>query len=135
MLFSEVSFTPHYSHDLVYFTTFVAVDEFSAAASGPATGGPLGRAGISFAAVGLGNYGAPLSSRAREVAGGAIGYQKFFGLEKRRQLLTEFGVRLGTSQAVPNEAAATVRYQRAPAAHGPGLGRLRELPRGAGFVR
>ena len=113
LLFSEVSFTPHYSHDLVYFTTFLAVDEFSPAASAPSAGGPLGRAGISFAAVGLGNYGAPLSSRAREVAGGAAGYQKFFGLEKRRQLLAEFGFRVGTSENVANEAAATFRYQRA----------------------
>ena len=54
-------------------------------ARGPATGGPLGRAGINFAAVGLGSYGAPLSSRARDVAGGAFGYQKFYGAAKRRR--------------------------------------------------
>ncbi len=113
LLFSEVSFTPRFTHDLVYFTGFAALDEFSAAASGPASGGPLGRAGISFAAVGLGNYGAPLSSRARDVIGGAVGYQKFFGVLARRQLLAEFGFRTGTSSDVPNEAAAVVRYQKA----------------------
>jgi hypothetical protein len=113
LLFSEVSYTPRYSEDLVYFTNFLALDEFSAAASGPASGGPLGRAGISFAAVGLGNYGAPLSSRARDVVGGAVGYQKFFGVTKRRQLLAEFGVRAGTSSDVSNQAAAVVRYQKA----------------------
>ncbi len=113
VLFSEVSYTPRYRHDLVYFTSFLAFDEFSAAASGPESGGPLGRAGISFAAVGLGNYGAPLSSRARDVVGGAAGYQKFFGVEKRRQLLAEFGFRTGISRDVANQAAAVVRYQKA----------------------
>lgn len=113
LLFSEVSYTPHYSQDLVYFTSFVALDEFSAAASGPASGGPLGRAGISFAAVGLGSYGAPLSSRARNVVGGAVGYQKFFGALARRQLLAEVGFRAGTSSDVPDQVAATVRYQKA----------------------
>lgn len=113
VLFGEVSWTPHYSHDLVYFTTFWAVDSFSSAARAPDTGGPLGRAGINFAAVGLGNYGAPLSSQAREVAGGAVGYQKFFGVLKRRQLLAELGARIGTADEVANSAAATLRYQKA----------------------
>jgi hypothetical protein len=113
LLFGELSWTPHYTDDLIYFTGFVAVDEFSSAARGPATGGPLGRAGINFAAVGLGSYGAPLSSRARDVAGGAFGYQKFYGPTKRRQLLTEVGLRVGTSSEVADSAAATLRYQMA----------------------
>ncbi len=113
LVFSEISWTPHHTHDLAYVNAFVAVDEFSSAARGPASGGPLGRAGISFAAVGLGSYGAPLSSRARDVAGGAFGYQRFFGPEKRRQLLTELGWRLGTASDVADSAAAAVRYQMA----------------------
>ncbi len=113
LLFGELSWTPHYTDDLIYFTGFLAVDEFSSAARGPATGGPLGRAGINFAAVGLGSYGAPLSSRARDVAGGAFGYQKFYGPAKRRQLLAEVGLRVGTASEVADEAAATLRYQMA----------------------
>ena len=113
LLFSELSWTPHYTDDLVYFTGFLAVDEFSSAARGPATGGPLGRAGINFASVGLGSYGAPLSSRARDVAGGAFGYQKFYGAAKRRQLLAEVGLRVGTASEVSDSAAATLRYQMA----------------------
>jgi hypothetical protein len=111
--FTEISWTPHYSYDLIYFTVFGALDEFSSAARGPSSGGPLGRAGISFAAVGLGNYGAPLSSQARDVAGGAFGYQKFFGALKRRQLITEIGYRFGTTATEPNAAALTARYQMA----------------------
>jgi hypothetical protein len=113
LLFGELSWTPHYTDDLVYFTGFVAVDEFSSAARGPATGGPLGRAGINFAAVGLGSYGAPLSSRARDVAGGAFGYQKFYGATKRRQLLAELGLRVGTASDVADSFAGTLRYQMA----------------------
>ena len=113
LLFGELSWTPHYTDDLVYFTGFVALDEFSSAARGPATGGPLGRAGINFAAVGLGSYGAPLSSRARDVAGGAFGYQKFYGAAKRRQLLAEVGLRVGTASDVTDSVAGTLRYQMA----------------------
>ena len=111
LLFTELSWTPHYTDDLIYFTGFVALDEFSSAARGPATGGPLGRAGINFAAVGLGSYGAPLSSQARDVAGGAFGYQKFYGAAKRRQLLGEVGVRFGTASDIADAFAGTVRYQ------------------------
>ncbi|MFQ5349270.1 MAG: hypothetical protein ACE5EG_02375 [Thermoanaerobaculia bacterium] len=113
LFFGELSWTPHYTDDLIYFTGFVAVDEFSSAARGPASGGPLGRAGINFAAVGLGSYGAPLSSRARDVAGGAFGYQRFYGPAKRRQLLAEVGLRVGTADDVSDSVAATVRYQMA----------------------
>ncbi len=113
LLFSEVSWTPPYGHDLFYFTTFWAFDEYSAAAAGPASGGPLGRAGITYAAVGLGSFGAPLSSRARDVAGGAVGYQKFIGSEARRQVIAELGVRLGTATEVADEAAVSLRYQAA----------------------
>ncbi len=114
--FSEVSWVPHYTHDNVYFTTFWAVDEFSSASRGPATGGPLGRAGINFAAVGLGSVGAPLSSRAKDVAGGAFGYQKFFD-HTRKQLLFEAGVRIGTDSTVDDAYALTVRYQAAVKQH------------------
>ncbi len=113
LLFSEVSWTPHYTHDLVYVTTFAALDRYSSAARGPATGGPLGRAGINFAAVGLGRFGAPLSSVAWDVAGGAVGYQKFLGPENRRQVLAELGVRLGLADSVADSAAVSVRYQTA----------------------
>ncbi len=113
LLFSEVSWTPHYSHDLVYVTTFVAIEHYTPAARDASLGGPLGRAGIGFAAVGLGGYGAPLDNRSRDAAGGAFGYQKFFGPLKRRQLLAELGVRLGTAGAEPSAAALSARYQMA----------------------
>ncbi len=118
LLFSELSWTPHYTHDHVYLTAFWAIDEYSPAARGvgPASSGPLGRAGINFAAAGIGSFGAPLSARAREVAGGAVGYQKFFD-HTRKQLLVEAGFRVGTASDVEDAFAATVRYQAAVGQH------------------
>ncbi len=118
LLFSELSYTPAYSEDLVYFTTFLAVDEYTPAARG--VGGPgsglLGRAGVNFAAVGLGSYAAPLSARARDVAGAAIGYQKFMA-HNRRQLLFEAAARVGTSSDVSDAYAGTIRFQSAVGHH------------------
>ena len=116
LFLSELSWVPPYSHDLVYFNSFWAVDHFSAAANGPATGGPLGRAGINVAAVGLGSYGAALSSVAEDVAGFSVGYQKFFD-HTRKQLLFEVGGRFGTRNTVGDSYAATVRYQSALLRH------------------
>ncbi len=118
LLFSELSWTPHYTHDLVYLTTFAAFDEYTPAARGvgPASSGPLGRAGINFAAVGIGSFGAPLSGRAHDVAGGAIGYQKFFAAT-RKQLIVEAGARIGIEDAVSDSFAVTTRYQAAFGQH------------------
>jgi hypothetical protein len=112
LLFGESSWAPPGGHDHLYVNAFWALDEFVSAARGPAAGGPLGRAGISFAAVGLGRYGAALSSRARNVAGGAVGYQRFFD-HTRKQLLVELGARVGTADEVADSVAATVRWQAA----------------------
>ncbi len=112
LLFGETAWSPPHGEDHLYVNGFWALDEFVSAARGPATGGPLGRAGINFAAVGLGRYGAALSSRARDVAGGAVGYQRFFD-HTRKQLLVELGARIGTADDVDDSVATTVRYQAA----------------------
>ncbi|MEE8523169.1 MAG: hypothetical protein V3T72_04500 [Thermoanaerobaculia bacterium] len=116
LLFSELSWTPHYTEDHFYVNAFWAIDEYSSAARGPATGGPLGRAGINFAAVGLGSFGAPLSNRARNVAGGAIGYQKFMS-GNRKQVIIEAASRIGTEGAVGDSYALTTRFQAALRQH------------------
>jgi len=116
LLFSEVSWTPTRTHNLVYINNFWAIDTFASAAHGPANGGPLGRAGINFAAVGLGAYGAPLSAAARDVAGGAIGYQMFFN-HTRTQLIVELAGRFGTEETVPDQVGFTARWQQAAGRH------------------
>ncbi|REJ74552.1 MAG: hypothetical protein DWQ30_21295 [Acidobacteria bacterium] len=112
LVFGEVSWIPHGTKDHPYIAAFAAFDDYAPVVRDPALGGPLGRVGISFAAVGLGNYGAPLSSQARDVAGGAVGYQ-WFAKDKRSQWIAELGLRVGTASDVADAAAATFRYQRA----------------------
>ncbi len=112
LLFAETSYTPTWGHDLVYANAFWGIDDFSSAVRGPDAGGPLGRTGLLFAAVGLGQYGAALGNRAERAVGGAIGYQMYFGELRRRQLVGEIGARTGTDGG-PSAEAVALRYQQA----------------------
>lgn len=112
LLFAELNVTPYGTHDVLYTNAFWGIDEFSSAARDETAGGPLGRTGILFAAVGLGDYGAALSSRPDNVAGGAVGYQMFFNNE-RTQVILEAGAQLGTESSTPDEAAIGARVQQA----------------------
>jgi len=112
LLFTELSWTPPYSYDLVYINAFLGIDRFSSAARGPATGGPLGRTGLLFEAVGIGRYGAPLGSRADNAVGAAVGYQMFLdGPDK--QIVLELGGRQDTDGADDAAVALGARYQQA----------------------
>ena len=116
LLFGEVSWTPAWTHDNLYVNAFWGIDRFSSAARGPAMGGPLGRVGILFAAVGLGRYGAPLGNRADDSAGLAFGYQKFLH-DTRRQVIIELGGRHGTIGIDDGALALGGRYQQAIGRH------------------
>ncbi|HSR51800.1 MAG TPA: hypothetical protein VLV83_13305 [Acidobacteriota bacterium] len=96
LFFSEISWTPHHSHDFIYVNGFAAFDRYRAAALDPTIPGPLARAGFLFAGPGLGNFPGALSPTAEDVVGGAVGYQKFLD-RTRQQLLVEAGGRLSTS--------------------------------------
>ena len=108
LLFAEINWVPTRTHNNLYLNFFVGIDEYSSAARGPAAGGPLGRTGILFGAVGLGSYGAPLGNGVGDAAGGALGYQMFFANNRRWLVL---------------EAGARGRYEKsgAPTAYGAGL--------------
>ncbi len=112
VLFSEVSWTPHGTDDNHYVNTFLAIDEFTSASRREDAGGPLGRAGILFAAPGLGAVGAPLSNAAEDVVGGAWGYQRFLD-GGRKQVITELGVRKDTDGADDGAVGVGARYQQA----------------------
>lgn len=118
LIFNEMSWTPPHTKDFLYLNTFWGIGEFSSAIRGPATGGPLGRTGILFAAVGLGRYGAALGNRADNAAGGSLGYQMFFD-RTRKQLIVELGGRENTNNQVDKSGAfaAGVRYQQAVGRH------------------
>lgn len=112
LLFAEISRTLPYSEDVVYGNFFWGIEEYTSAARDELTGGPLGRVGLLFAAVGLGNYGAPLSNQAQNATGGSLGYQLFFN-EARTQLVFEVGGRVGTDDNLTSDGAIGARFQQA----------------------
>ena len=112
LLFSQLSWTPHHTNDLVYLNAFWAIDQFTSAARGPLAGGPLGQTGVLFSAAGLGNYGAPLSNQASEAIGASLGYQLFF-CDTRRQMTFELAGRQDTNGVNDAAIAGGLRYQQA----------------------
>lgn len=112
LLFSQLSWTPHHTHDLIFLNTFWAIDQFTSASRGPLGGGPLGQTGLLFSAAGLGRYGAPLSNQASNTAGGSLGYQMFFNHTKE-QIVVEIGGRSDTDGVNNAAIAGGIRYQRA----------------------
>jgi hypothetical protein len=112
LLFAELSHTPAHSEDIVYLNGFWGIDEFSSAARGPDTGGPLGRTGLLFAAVELGRYGAPLGNGAQNALGAALGFQRFFN-EKRSQVVVEAGFRSDTNNTDQAALAIASRFETA----------------------
>jgi hypothetical protein len=116
LVFSQISWTPHHSYDLVYVNGFWANGQFSSAARGPLAGGPLGQTGLLFSAAGLGRYGAPLSNAANNAVGGSIGYQVFFD-ELRQQVVVELAGRTDTDNSGQAAMAAGIRYQKAIGQH------------------
>ena len=114
--FGEISWTPPHTENLVYINSFWGIEEFASAARGPDAGGPLGRTGILFAAVGLGQYGAALGNRADDSVGAALGYQMFFD-HTRKQLILEAGGRSSTDGEDEDIFAFGARYQQAMGQH------------------
>lgn len=112
LLFSQLSWTPHHTNDLVFLNSFWAIDQFTSASRGPLGGGPLGQAGLLFSAAGLGRYGAPLNNQSSNVAGASLGYQMFFDHTKQ-QVVFEIGGRQDTDEVNDAAIAAGMRYQKA----------------------
>ena len=95
LFLSEISRTVTGSENILYGNAFLGIGNYTSAARGPTTGGPLGRAGILFAAPAVGTAGPALSNRASHVVGGALGYQMFFN-DAKTQLTIELGGRKDT---------------------------------------
>ena len=110
LFFSQISVTPHRGEDLIYWNTFVVVDQFTSLARAPQAG-PLGDTGLLFAAAGLGLYGPPLATVTNSSVGTALGYQVFLDT-KNQQIIYEVGAREGKGND-DLEIAGAVQYQRA----------------------
>lgn len=116
LLFAETSWVPTGTHDNIYINGYLGIDQFTSAARDVSTGGPLGRTGILFASVGLGNYGAALNNDPADSIGGVVGYQKFSS-DSRKQLIVELGGRSSTRGLNTGAAAIGARYQQAFGKH------------------
>lgn len=112
LLFSELSWTPPATYNILYWDLYYAIDQFASAARGPANGGPLGRTGILHAAVGLGSYQSPISNRSNDAVGSSVGYQMFFD-HQRKHLTLEVGGREGVNNNNESIAAIGAQYQQA----------------------
>ncbi len=112
LMFAEISTTPKGTDNVAYGNFFWAIDEFASAARDETAGGPLGRVGLLFAAVGLGDYGSALSNRADKVVGGSLGYPWLLD-PYRRQLVFEVGGRKRTSSEIDDDDAIGGRFQQA----------------------
>lgn len=98
LLFGEISRTATGSENIMYANAFWGINNYSSAARDRNTGGPLGNTGILFAAPPASLSGSPLSNRADNAFGGAIGYQIFMNHEKT-QLTLELGGRKDTDSS------------------------------------
>lgn len=117
LLFAQVSFDPYGGSDLIYVNAYWGIDQYTAADIAPANGGPINRVGIMNASPGLGRYGAPLYNFPENSAGGAIGYQIYYGDVPRTQLVLELGARGPTGSAMTLQeqpaVGAAARFQKA----------------------
>jgi hypothetical protein len=117
LLFSEISFDPEQSRNLVYLNTYFGIDHFSSAVRAPTVGGPLARGGLLTAAPGIGRYGSGLSSYPDRVLGASVGYQMYFGPIPRTHLILELGGRLPTNGGAPiserESYGVAARFQKA----------------------
>jgi len=111
----ELSRNVRGSEDLVYLNGYYGLEDFSSASRAPELGGPLGRVGILFAAVGLGSYPAPISNEPDDSFGGALGYQ-WFNDDQRTQWIVEVGGRENT-RSEKGELALATRFSRALGKH------------------
>ena len=112
LFFGEFSWTPYYTHNLTYINAFWGIDNFSSAARDPSAGGPLGRTGILFASRNISSFPAPLSSRADEAFGLALGYQMFFN-NNRQQVIVEAGGRTDDTRQGFDAIGIATRFQTA----------------------
>ena len=116
LFFTELSYTVGPSRDIVYLNGFWGIDEYTSAARGPDAGGPLGRTGLLFAAVGLGRYGAPLGNSAQNAFGAALGYQHIFN-DLRSQIVVETGFRSDTNNTDQGALALAAKFETAIGQH------------------
>ena len=80
-----------YNDDVLTLSAFGEIDNYTSAARGPDTGGPLGGFSILQRAVGIGTYGPAIEENGGDLLGFEIAYQHFLDEEERKQILIAGG--------------------------------------------
>ncbi|MBI2193257.1 MAG: hypothetical protein HYU36_14875 [Planctomycetes bacterium] len=114
LLYSSVSWAPPGTDNIAYVDLFWAVDQYAPAAR--MMGGPLGRTGLLFSGNGLAP-GSPISNKAHDAYGGAVGYQILLPPRNRRHLIFEVGGKRDDSKGGFNAMGVGTRYSQAVGKH------------------
>lgn len=115
LISAEISKTLHHSDDLLYFNSFLGIDDYRSAAQGPASPGPLARTGILFAGSGIGTTGVPLGGASDDSLAVAAGGQHFLQ-GGRENIILEVGARYNYD-VERSAIAGGGRWQRAWGQH------------------
>ncbi|NRB76887.1 MAG: hypothetical protein HRU46_21210 [Verrucomicrobiales bacterium] len=114
LLTHQLSRVMKYSDDVLTLSMFGEIDNYTSAARGPATGGPLGGFSVLQRAVGIGTYGPAIEAQKGDQLGFEISYQHFLDSAERRQLLAAVGAAGSYDSAVddPVTFALSLQYQQ-----------------------
>lgn len=104
------------SDDILTLSTFGEIDNYTSAARGPATGGPLGSVSLLQRAFGIGTYGPAIEVRNGELVGFEVSYQHFLDSKEMRQIIVSGGG-AGSYDSSPGDSdftgALALQYQHA----------------------
>jgi hypothetical protein len=112
LLTAETATTLPSTDDILYVNAFDALGSYTSVARGEFGGGPLSGIGFLFASPVAGLVGSPLSNTAKDVAGGAIGYQHFID-DNKSQLIFELAGRKDTNNSGQGMVALGGEYLHA----------------------
>ena len=112
LLTAELSSLVVESEDIMYFNTYVGIDNYTQAGREPIVGGPLANTGILFASPNLSTYGAEINPFTDDVIGFALGYQAFYD-HTRRNVIIEIAGRKDTNGGETDALSAGFQLQQA----------------------
>ena len=112
LLTAELSAFVVESEDIVYFNTFVCIDNYTQAGREAIVGGPLANTGILFASPNLSTHGAEINPFTDDVIGFALGYQAFYD-NTRRNIIFEIGGRKDTNGGETDALGVGFQLQQA----------------------
>ena len=112
LLTAELSSLVVESEDIVYFNTYVGIDNYTQAGREAIVGGPLANTGILFASPKLSTHSAEINPFTDDVIGFALGYQAFYD-NTRRNIIFEISGRKDTNGGETDALGVGFQLQQA----------------------